>query len=468
MPNPIKNSFFGKRKPEAERSKPEKTAAFFGFILMGVTILSLLILIGQQEFGRSGDFIETELPVLFFLCMLGYVLINPDLLKDQNNSLSTLRIVVFMMTNVICMLMLKVGWAQDSFDKMGINANWVTIIGLLFGAKVAQSYVENHPSAAVSTLMTNTAPDEPAPVVTSDSVTAEIAKLAADQNRASLRDKFSNINSVSDTISYDESGKAAYVVALYLSDDDAAHIPDTLDADVPGQGVVSVATDIITGVGTPVLQNLQDMPISGAAKREIGSIGAMVSSDDIDGFRGVLTSGHIQSNGTSFSLGHICAGTERADVLINGGKVAEWHFQLISTVQDLAIAQLDDTYAVDDYISFNDYYHLSSGDIKQTQVNLESKISGSRIGFIIDYNFPVDMPYNDGKHVAFTNVILIGNSKNPDNSKPVSQDGDSGGAVYVNSDGQNKLVGLILGRDLKFTYVLPVQDTLNAWNFKLK
>ena len=75
--------------------------------------------------------------------MLGFAFAFPDLLQDQNKGLSTMRIVTFMMINVICMLLLKVGWNCKSFEDIGINGYWMGIIAFVFGAKAAQSYFES-------------------------------------------------------------------------------------------------------------------------------------------------------------------------------------------------------------------------------------------------------------------------------------------------------------------------------------
>jgi hypothetical protein len=79
-----------------------------------------------------------EVAVIFFDIMLGVAFAFPDMLKDENQQVSTMRITVFMFVNVICMLLLKIGWDKTSFEEIGINGYWMGIIGFLFGAKAAQ------------------------------------------------------------------------------------------------------------------------------------------------------------------------------------------------------------------------------------------------------------------------------------------------------------------------------------------
>lgn len=451
------------------RSKKDNNSAVFGYVLMSIAILSFLALIVQQEWGRSGQFISVEIPILFFITMLGFVFIYPDLMKDQSKNLSTMRIVVFMMVNVICMLMLKIGWFSNDFSIMGINGYWVTVIGFVFGGKVAQSYIENHPSSVATAAINNNVADA-GTVQETPAVTADVAKMAADQNRAKLQSEFENVSSVSDTVSCDDEGVSSFVVGIYVKNSDITKLPTSLTATLADQSTQNVSTLIITDVGDPQLQAIQDDSIFGSnTADEVGSIGAMVNSSDINGFRGILTSGHVQSDGRSTSIGQVMTGGDRMPVKVNGALAGVWHFQIIDETQDLAIAQLDAGFQPDNFISFKGggFYTVGNGDVGKTQVNLQSAVRGKRKGYILGHNFPQSMPYKDGAHISFNNIILVGSSSNQDDSHPVSEGGDSGGCVYVTSGIQNKLVGLILGRDQKFTYVLPVQDTLDNWNFNL-
>ncbi|MFX6311328.1 hypothetical protein ABTF78_19545, partial [Acinetobacter baumannii] len=49
-----------------------------------------------------------------------------------------MRIIVFMFANVICMLLLKIGWGKDisSLEDIGLNGYWMGVIAFLFGAKL--------------------------------------------------------------------------------------------------------------------------------------------------------------------------------------------------------------------------------------------------------------------------------------------------------------------------------------------
>lgn len=128
-------------------------ARLFGFLLIVTGVVMILV----SVYGDPPDvaanapdkqrlieiLIGKRIAVNFFIVMLGMCFAFPSLLKGGDDNLSTMRIVVFMMINVICMLMLKNGWGVEDLSKIGIDANWMGIIAFVFGAKVVQSYFEH-------------------------------------------------------------------------------------------------------------------------------------------------------------------------------------------------------------------------------------------------------------------------------------------------------------------------------------
>jgi hypothetical protein len=82
----------------------------------------------------------------------------------------------------------------------------------------------------------------------------------------------------------------------------------------------------------------------------------------------------------------------------------------------------------------------------------------------LDFNVSFEIKYfNSPKYVR--NIILIGNTNDRATSQTVSVGGDSGSCVYHKETG--RLIGLLLGGNKKFSFVLPIQETLNSFNFKL-
>jgi len=91
--------------------------------------------------------------------------------------------------------------------------------------------------------------------------------------------------------------------------------------------------------------------------------------------------------------------------------------------------------------------------------------------FILDYNIGFPFRYENGTFYK-KDIILIGSVPDRKNSKPVSEKGDSGSCVFIagidkdTKKASNKMVGILLGANENFTFVLPIQSTLTP-NFKI-
>lgn len=79
----------------------------------------------------------------FFFIMLGVAFCFPEMLQDETKALSTMRVVVFMVVSVFCIITVKLGWTMSSFEQFTIDKAWIYILGLAFGSKVFQSFSEN-------------------------------------------------------------------------------------------------------------------------------------------------------------------------------------------------------------------------------------------------------------------------------------------------------------------------------------
>jgi hypothetical protein len=108
-----------------------------GFV---VILAGLLYLFIQQLLKNLNSEV---ISIDFFTIMLGIIFAFPDLLEDGNKGLSTMRIVVFMVINVFCLLALKLGWNAKSFREIGVDQYWLGIVAFAFGAKATQSYFES-------------------------------------------------------------------------------------------------------------------------------------------------------------------------------------------------------------------------------------------------------------------------------------------------------------------------------------
>lgn len=424
-----------------------------GFILMLIGIGSLII----SVFCETNNKTPSIIAVSFFITMIGFSLAFPSLLEG-NEGLSTMRIIVFMVTNVICMLLLKIGWGNNVSSLLDIKLDqyWMGVIAFVFGAKATQSFFESKMAA-------NKTPASGMAGVEFSG--AEIAKLAIAQNEQYLKVKYPNILSISDAVG-DLDAEQTHVVALYLKDNNTPGIPGALEAKMPDGSIKNVATEVIGGMGTPKIHISQKDRIETEDHIETGSLCCLINSSDDGNFTGFVTAGHVYSRGNNTSAGGMLPGQNRKPVLVNGVKKGSWLYQSISATEDLAIVQLDDKNEDSNLKSFAaaGYDIIDDTDVKKCAVTLISNKSADRTGFVLDYAIGLDIPYDNGnKYIS--GIILVGSTNDRNTSKTLSQDGDSGGCVYNSSTGQ--LIGMILGGDAKFTYVLAIKDTLDGYNYTL-
>ena len=73
--------------------------------------------------------------------------------------------------------------------------------------------------------------------------------------------------------------------------------------------------------------------------------------------------------------------------------------------------------------------------------------------------------YKDGNSIIFNTAILVGDKPDKIRCKPVTNLGDSGGALY---DDKMNLIGIITAKGNNYTYVIPVADFLDSLNLQLK
>jgi hypothetical protein len=110
-----------------------------------------LIMIGAVGFMTSAVLSFTDysgldegaLPAAsFFLILIGMVFHFPTLLEEAKGEISTMRVIVFAVVMVFCVVHLKIGWNAGSFKDFEIDNTWIYIIGLAFGSKVFQKFSE--------------------------------------------------------------------------------------------------------------------------------------------------------------------------------------------------------------------------------------------------------------------------------------------------------------------------------------
>lgn len=440
----------------------------FGFVLIALGIIyftSFLLPSGVVNIFpllKLDDYpTPTGVSVAFFTTMLGVAFAFPDLLKGQTKEISTMRIVVFMFANVICMLLLKIGWDVKSLKDIGLDGYWMGVIAFLFGAKATQSYFEN----AKSIIPINQQPPSSKEQIPISKIA--IAQIAKVQNEEKLHAEFPSIEFASDTVKDGES-----CLTLYLKDGNDKGIPLFVNAEINETTIVKVQTEIVknVGEGKPHLAQLTNDISSCNTPDFRGSICCLIESQ-INSIKAVLTSGHVFTNGKFVDFDGFVNSDQAYNTLSNGNSIGELYFQQMIPNQDIAFVKLNNTTSIPSQLrKFPDgFYRVSVADLNSPNENITvlSKGNNQRDAFLVDINVSVRIYYTGtgSNGIIMRNIILIGSNTDKNMSKTVSVEGDSGSCVYHKESG--RIIGMLAGGNDKFSFVLPFEQTLINNNFKI-
>jgi hypothetical protein len=425
---------------------------FIGFCVLILGVIGIVL----TSLFMSPEEAPSVIAVTFFVTMLGFAFAFPTLLEG-NEGLSTMRIIVFMITNIICMLLLKIGWAPGvhSLKEIGLDQYWMGVIAFVFGAKATQSFFES--KMAVTSERKKVGMEEV------DFLGDDLARLCIAQNEQFLKVKFPNILSISDSVR-NVGEIQEHVIAIYVLDNNTGGLPHHLGVRLPDGTLKTLPTEIIPNVDEGRVHfGQKDRLLSDGSE---GSICCLVKKGEATM---AITAGHVYTAGESKSYGGTLDITERKEITIKDNEAGgKWVFQLINFKNDVGLVSIERGEPDANIISFKDkgHFEVTNNHVGKTKVILVSSASQNKVreAYILDFNIGWDIPYENGKF-PMNKIILIGDNPDRKLSKSVSIGGDSGGTVYEPVTG--KLVGLILGGNQKFTWVLPLKDVLNDFKFTL-
>nr|WP_294859349.1 hypothetical protein [uncultured Fluviicola sp.] len=397
--------------------------------------------------------------ISFFITMLGVAFAFPTMLRGKGG-ISTMRIVVFMMANVICMLLIKCGWQVNSLQQIGLDEWWMGVIAFVFGAKATQSYFESKlavPGAAKvnSEILSDNS-------VNTGFASEAVAKQAILQNRDRLKYTHKNISGISDLVK-NPAIADSHVVAIYVKDDQVDGIDKQLKANMQ-DGEKSIATEIIKNCGESGVQLDQKDSVSktGAIDADKGSICCAVKSRYSKSFKGIVTSGHIFTDSRFNSDNNgVLDDSLQTDVYFNEAPLGKWFYKELSDEQDLIIVKLNNSNEPTTIKQFNDrYYDVTQEDVyRKTELKILSRNGKLTTGYIVNSNVEYEIGYFD-QMCKKTNIILLSSSRDDQNPAPISVKGDSGSCVYIHDEGGDKMIGILVGADNKFSFVHPIKNTL--------
>ncbi len=441
-----------------------------GFVLI---ILPILYFIGKFIYNLALnvksipaiDFTAQEVSIMFFITMLGFALAFPDLLQDQNKGLSTMRLVVFMMTNVICLLFLKIGWDCSDLTSMGVNQYWVGIIAFVFGAKAVQSFFENFPfKSNFSNGITSSVQPQNNTVTSVSYSNDDLIKMAINQTSVKHLAGVVGVGRAYITTN----GVRQACLQINVNDKNLVdNYSKPLSVDL-GNGNQQTIIPKVVFVGIPKTH-------SGIAGKGIvnvngangdGTAGCVVI-DNHTKKKHLLSCQHVLSHDASCdtvggSAASIALATDATTVIAKHVKGERTH------EIDAGLAEVLADYTFDNSTIGNikGIKNLTVSDTNETViVNLIGfdfihSQSHPSTGVIVNNEFYAEFEYADGNNFGIEDLIVL-SQKQGDTYNTLSQSGYSG-ALVLTAD--NYAIGLLVGGDDNYSYAIPIHKILTALN----
>ncbi len=445
MPNEWFKRNFSQRKFITNRNENKISyLQFIGLLLIGggivyMTLFRLLYHISSAE----------GMAISFFMITLGVSFVFPSLLQDQNKGLSTMRITVFMMTNIICMLLLKIGWSDkiNSLKDIGLDQWWMGVIAFIFGAKATQSYFENKMWEKQNNVSNNATPNIQVPDNALNS--PQLINAAIQQNQ-NLKTKYPNIENML-LGSMNLNGHNVFCVDIHLNDSNSNDIPSQLAVILNGNPY-TVPVNLITDIG-PAKTNASkgDTVINQTNGSAPGTLGCFLSDRNKQNFY-ALSCCHVFTNDQWITYSGNDVPKNQISDTTTGQQIGNWIFGIMNSSFDIGYAKINNGISVP-RSTLSQPRDVNDMDIlHKTPVSFNGATTPLGSGFINNYGCTRTVRYG-GNRVDINNLILISN-----NGVSPSHAGDSGALVYTTHD--NEPIGLVIGADTVFSYVIPITSIL--------
>ena len=442
-----------------------------GFCLM---VLGIAIIFISSFMPPPRPIIPAVISVSFFVTMLGFAFSFPSLLEG-NEGLSTMRIIVFMITNVICMLLLKIGWADGirSLADIRLDQYWVGIIAFVFGAKATQSFFESRMAKTGKEDLSSESNIDDLPVANEAIITEALKEKGKEWVESfpyvtgmSVRNKITDNK---------EKKKAALIFKVTEKPDELDYgiIPEYLPYTSRSNHKYKILTDVvvesITEGNSEIVETIQPYPLGNSVSREsssTGSIGLLVKKEDDPNSDYIVSCYHVfcapelrmhnktfegDGNQPLLSPGVNDNGTDQVGVVIEG---------VMNTENDFAVARVDNGVKIDSGMLTLGVVPLSFGFVfpenKGETLTMCGRTSGVRRGRIKSHSASQTVYYFKKTVKQYLEGLI--------EVEPFCTGGDSGGVV-INE--QDEIVGLIVASNKFSSYVLPVQEFLIQKKYSL-
>lgn len=263
-----------------------------------------------------------------------------------------------------------------------------------------------------------------------------------------------------------DSGKNVHCAEVHLSDDDTSKIPSFLPFSLGDGQIIKVPTFIIPHVEIPDVHYSPGDSITFDPYRSIGSIG-IVLKEIYGNDQFVLTCSHVMNSGDSIARQRVLRPTERFPVVEIKSKkrIGEHYYEFCNDTLDIAL--IGPVQEVDNKLNSTTSLHHeiltpSVDDVlNRRAVTMMGGQSGKVQGVIQNINVDYTVKYQD-QRVDMKGLILVSQWNNGWHS--LSRLGDSGSVVY---DADHKAIGIVLGGNSQFTFVIPMSKILEKLDMKI-
>jgi hypothetical protein len=288
------------------------------------------------------------------------------------------------------------------------------------------------------------------------------AKVAVEQNQH-LMAKYPNITAILfGCMTVD--GRNIPCVDIHINDKNSEPIPAQLPAVNKKGKAASVPVRIFKDIQHARPHAAAGDKITfGSTAAEPGTLGCILT-DDTQQY--MLTCCHVFTQG---AWNPACTGTitnPATDLIVDqntGESLGQWTFGLMNNSYDIAYSSIP---AGTNYKKgvFGSPRDLVDNDVvNHTPVSFVGYSSKLSTGEIVSMNATKTVDYNNAQ-IPITGLILTA-KKNPNNNDTenpylsMSGAGDSGSLVYTTAE--NEPIGMVIGGDGNFTYIIPINNILS-------
>ncbi|MEO8404142.1 MAG: hypothetical protein ABI480_06090 [Chitinophagaceae bacterium] len=443
---------FSKRKLIKKNENKISYVQIIGFIMVAMGIVYMTIYRMITDTSAEG------MAISFFVIMLGMSFAFPSLLEGRDKEVSTMRIVVFMMVNVICLLLIKIGWAADihSLGQIGLDQYWMGVIAFIFGAKATQSYFESKLAAPPPPKdQDNNSPSDSNSVVLSG---YQNAQLAIDAN-PDIKARHSNIVKIIPSYCMDGEARIS-CVDICISDNNKKGIPSFLSYKLADGSIAQIKTRVISNFGNAKPHiGRGDFIANDNSRLFLGTVCCILDVHQSDELY-LLTCNHVMTGGDFADPGTV--GDKAVELLFNQNfvDVGTWQYGKMDDKVDAAIVRIENTDRVFSNDIHRDIYNVSEKDCSVTKIELVGAFTGTTRAYIIHINQPIPIDYSN-KTVEVHDLITLSITRNDSNFTPPTQEGDSGALVYHAETRQP--IGMVVGANSHFTFVIPMKTIFKAF-----